>query len=108
MKTVAVFGGTFDPPTLAHQRIALHILDKQLADYVLVCPTYKNRDGKQTMFSFNDRLAMCYANFSWQDERIRVSDVEEKVYDIYEQGKGSTYNLINFLKENQGIPLLTL
>ncbi len=42
LKTVALFGGSFDPPHIGHESIVKEILKLKLVDEVVVMPTYLN------------------------------------------------------------------
>lgn len=57
MSEVAVFGGTFDPPTLAHEAIIKACLDRSDMDEVWVMPSGQRLD-KPGMMSNNERLEM--------------------------------------------------
>jgi nicotinate-nucleotide adenylyltransferase len=88
--TVAIFGGSFDPPTDSHVEIARRILSQGLADKVLVAPSFHHRQ-KANRASFTDRLAMC--SLAFRDTGAIVSDVEASASQI-EEGRGSSLNLV--------------
>jgi nicotinate-nucleotide adenylyltransferase len=78
MKEVAIFGGTFDPPTLAHEAIVRLCLDRSDIDEVWLLPSGKRQD-KPDMLDDPTRLAMLQAvqAGSFRDEpRLVVSDFE--------------------------------
>lgn len=56
MKKVGLFGGAFDPPTLAHLEVAKQVLRSGL-DEVWFCPCNESAYGKQ-MVNGSDRLRM--------------------------------------------------
>jgi nicotinate-nucleotide adenylyltransferase len=58
MKRIAVFGGAFNPPTIAHQLLANYVLAEHYVSEVWLMPCYKHRFGKR-MVDFNFRLEMC-------------------------------------------------
>ena len=47
MTRVALFGGSFNPPHVAHQLVALYILETQDVDELWFVPTYAHPFGKQ-------------------------------------------------------------
>jgi len=81
--TVAIFGGSFDPPHKGHQQIvekAIEILD---IDKLLVVPAYLNPFKISSLALASTRLAWCHTLFSKQD-KVQVEDYEIK------QGKSIT------------------
>lgn len=90
VKRVVVFGGAFNPVTLAHERIV-----QVLADYadweVLVVPCDSHPFGKQ-MAPFSARLKMCQKAFTGLGSNVIVSDVAKKV------GSNTTADLLDFLR----------
>jgi nicotinate-nucleotide adenylyltransferase len=42
METIALFGGSFDPPHIGHRAIVEHLLELDFIDKVVVMPTYLN------------------------------------------------------------------
>lgn len=78
MKEVAIFGGAFDPPTLAHEAIIQACLERDDIDEVWVLPSGKRTD-KPAMLGNDIRLCMLEAMVrgSFADEsRLRICDVE--------------------------------
>lgn len=51
--TIAVFGGSFDPPTLAHQLVIAELLNQKMAESVILVPC-GNREDK-ALVSGEDR-----------------------------------------------------
>jgi nicotinate-nucleotide adenylyltransferase len=74
---VAVFGGSFNPPHVAHVLAAVYVLSTQPVDEVLVVPVYRHPFAKD-LAPFADRLAMCRLAFEWIPHVI-VSAVEEEL-----------------------------
>lgn len=60
MKEIAVFGGTFNPPTLAHQEIIEACLQHPTFDEVWVMPSGERAD-KDITVEAEDRIAMLEA-----------------------------------------------
>lgn len=88
---VAIFGGAFNPVTLAHIKSAQLVLDASgWADECWMLPCYEHMDGK-ALVSAEQRLEML--RLSTQiDGRIKVSD-----YEIKNKLHGETYHLLNKL-----------
>jgi len=77
VESVALFGGSFDPPHIGHKSV----VEKALADLdikkVIVIPTFLNPFKTNSHFSTNQRLSMTremFENFS----NVRVDDFEIK------------------------------
>lgn len=60
---IAVYGGSFDPPHIAHVLVASWALAMGEVDRVLVLPALKHALGKSAGASFEQRLAMCELAF---------------------------------------------
>ena len=56
--TVALFGGSFNPPHAAHQLVALYVLETQPIDELWFVPTYEHLFGKP-LAPYEHRVAMC-------------------------------------------------
>jgi nicotinate-nucleotide adenylyltransferase len=74
---VFVFGGSFDPPHVAHVLAITYVISMHDADEVIVVPCYKHPLGKE-LSSFEDRFAMCERAMGWLPRTI-VSRVEENL-----------------------------
>ena len=57
-RTVALLGGSFNPPHLAHAMAALWVARTQRVDEVWLLPTWRHAFGKE-LAPFEDRVAMC-------------------------------------------------
>lgn len=75
---VGLFGGSFNPPHVAHQLVALFVLETQELDELWFAPTYTHAFGKD-LASFEDRVAMCELAAAPLGPRVRVSRIEEEV-----------------------------
>lgn len=60
---VAVFGGSFDPPHVAHVLVACYLMSVGACDQVLVVPVKAHAFDK-VLAPFPDRLALCEAAMS--------------------------------------------
>lgn len=80
-QTVAIFSGSFDPPTIAHATIIYACLNISEIDQIWVMPT-GSRDDKNIVASPEDRLTMLRImkekEFS-NSSRLLISDFELKL-----------------------------
>ena len=60
----AVFGGSFDPVHLGHVEMAHHMLDKKLADHLLIIPAWRSPHKYENSAPPGDRLAMVRLAFT--------------------------------------------
>lgn len=74
---VGVFGGSFNPPHLAHVLAAVVVLARFDVERLLVIPTYRHPFAK-ALAPYEDRVAMCELAFGWLP-RVEVSRVEEEL-----------------------------
>jgi len=89
---IAVYGGSFDPPTLGHMMVVSHLLLNDASiDKVYIVPCYQQR-GK-TLTSFGHRMEMCQRAFGVLP-RVEVTAVER-----FLGGESLTVRLIRALVE---------
>jgi nicotinate-nucleotide adenylyltransferase len=74
---VAIFGGSFNPPHLAHVLAVTAVLATEDVDRVVVVPTFKHPFAKP-LASYDDRVEMCQLALGWLP-RVDVSRVEEEL-----------------------------
>ncbi len=72
---VAIFGGSFNPPHVAHTLAVVLVLATEEIDKVLVVPAYQHPFGKP-LAPYDDRVAMCELAMGWIPG-AQVSRVEE-------------------------------
>jgi len=72
----AVFGGSFNPPHVAHQMVCLYVLETQRVDRVLWVPVNEHPFAKD-LAPFAHRYEMCCLAALPFGERALVSRVEE-------------------------------
>ena len=89
MTVVAVYGGSFDPPHVAHVLVACWARVSAGVDRVLVVPSYDHAFGKRSA-PYADRLAMCERAFA-RVEGCTVSRIEEEL------GEGRTLPVLQAL-----------
>jgi nicotinate-nucleotide adenylyltransferase len=92
-KTVALFGGSFNPPHLGHSAICRWLFDEMKVDGVWVIPCYIHPFEKK-LAPFEHRVVMCRLAFSKTLLPIRVLDVEEKL-----GGESRTLRTIQHLQQ---------
>jgi nicotinate-nucleotide adenylyltransferase len=75
---VALFGGSFNPPHVGHQLLALYVLETADVDELWFVPAFQHPFHK-ALEPFQDRRAMCERAIEALGRRARVSDVEERL-----------------------------
>ena len=88
---VVLFGGSFNPPHMAHLFGACYLSSIGTFDKVVIMPVYKNQFGKK-IAPYADRYEMCRMSMEWIP-KVSVSDVEREL------GSSLTANTIKHLKE---------
>lgn len=89
---VALFGGSFNPPHVAHQLAALYVLETQDVDELWFVPCFKHPFEKN-LESFEDRLRMCELTAAPLGARVKVSDVERRL-----DGESRTLRIVKALQ----------
>lgn len=90
---IGIFGGTFNPPHLAHLNIAEDFSRRLSFDKLIIMPTYQPPHKQaQSLADSEDRLRMCRLLFDM--ENTEISDME-----IQRQGKSYTYDTLCQLEE---------
>jgi nicotinate-nucleotide adenylyltransferase len=93
-ETIAVFGGSFNPPHLAHQMICLVVLETEAVDRVLMIPAVDHAFGKE-LAPYQDRLEMCRRAAALFGGLVEVSTLESE---LAEAERGRTYHLLHALR----------
>ena len=76
-QAIAVYGGSFDPPHLAHTLACVYVLSTQPVDLVLVVPAGQHPFDKH-LSPFEHRLRMC--ELAMRDlRRVAVSGIEREL-----------------------------
>jgi nicotinate-nucleotide adenylyltransferase len=91
---VAIFGGSFNPPHVAHQMAALYVLETAPVDELWLVPAVRHAFGK-TLAPFEDRLAMCRLAADALGPRVRVSAIERDL-----GGESRTLKTIRRLRQD--------
>ena len=99
-KKVALFGGSFNPPHVAHQLVALYVLETQQFDELWFVPVYTHVFGKD-LAPFEDRVAMCEIAIRPLGPRAHVCRAEEELAKAPGFAGSRTLDLIEHLiKQN--------
>jgi nicotinate-nucleotide adenylyltransferase len=95
MATVAIFGGSFNPPHVAHVLAVTWVLSTQDVDAVLVVPTFQHPFAK-ALAPYEDRLAMCELAMGWlaPPPRVVLSRVEQEL-----GGESRTWRTLEHLQQ---------
>lgn len=99
--TVAMFGGSFDPPHLGHRIIVEKALIELDIDLLIIMPAYQNPLKNRSIASHFDRLAMCKAVFG-EIDNIIISDYEIKQEIRY------TYESVKYFKNMYDLKYLII
>jgi nicotinate-nucleotide adenylyltransferase len=78
MTRVALFGGSFNPPHVAHQLVALYVLETQPVDELWFVPTFAHPFGKH-LIAYEHRIAMCELAAAPLGPRARASRAEAEL-----------------------------
>jgi nicotinate-nucleotide adenylyltransferase len=90
---VAIFGGSFNPPHVAHQLVALYVLETAPVDALWLVPAFQHAMGKP-LAPFEDRLRMTELAAAALGPRVRVSDVERVI-----GGESRTIRTLSHLRQ---------
>jgi len=91
MTTIALFGGSFNPPHIAHAMVCLYVLETTNVDRVVMVPALRHAFDKQ-LVDFEHRYQMCRIAASIFGDRVQVSRVEERM-----GGESRTFHTIERL-----------
>lgn len=75
---VALFGGSFNPPHVGHQLLALYVLETAEVDELWFVPCWKHPFDKE-LEDFAHRMRMTELAAAALGPRVRVSDFESKL-----------------------------
>jgi nicotinate-nucleotide adenylyltransferase len=89
---IAIFGGSFNPPTAAHMRLANHLVEHSIVDRVLMMPCYKSLYNKGLESGMHRINMICGAS---HHPRVKAFDweIKNKI-----DGPG-TYQIMTMLEE---------
>lgn len=75
---VGLFGGSFNPPHIAHALVALYVLETQPIDELWFVPVYAHPFGKD-LAAYDHRVAMCELLAAALGPRVQVSRAEQEL-----------------------------
>lgn len=75
---LGIFGGTFDPPHLAHTMAVLWALESGEIDRVIVIPVAQHAFGKRPAAPFEHRMELCRLAMAPLGSRVEVSPIESQ------------------------------
>jgi len=75
METIALFGGSFDPPHIGHKAIVEALLKKEYIDKIVVIPTFLNPFKSSSYASGNLRLKWLKTIFK-DFKNVEINDYE--------------------------------
>jgi len=79
MSTVAIYGGSFNPPHVGHAMVSAWLLWTRQVDEVWLVPVYAHAFADwhaKTLAPFADRVAWCHAMVADLDLPLRVDEIE--------------------------------
>ena len=79
--TIAIFGGSFDPPHMGHQQIVENAVKRLDIDQLFVVPAYLNPFKKSSLADAQTRLQWCHELFD---------DIQGVIVDDYEIKEGKS------------------
>ena len=78
---IGILGGTFNPPTWGHYKVAQAALDSRKVDYIEFLPCWKHAFNKKPV-DFSHRVEMCKLLIG-KNKHMDVSDLEGKLKTTY-------------------------
>jgi nicotinate-nucleotide adenylyltransferase len=89
---VGIFGGSFNPPHIAHVLALTVVFSRFDVEKILVIPTYRHPFAK-SLAPYDDRVAMCELAMGWLP-KVEISRVEEEL-----GGESRTLRTIEHLRD---------
>jgi nicotinate-nucleotide adenylyltransferase len=77
LSLLGIFGGSFDPPHVAHTILAAYVLSAYPLDRLLVIPTFRHVFAKP-LAPYDHRIRMCKLAMA-DIKRVEVSRIEEQI-----------------------------
>jgi nicotinate-nucleotide adenylyltransferase len=75
--SVALFGGSFNPPHVGHVLAVAYALSAEMVERVVVVPVFEHAFGKQ-LEAYEHRVEMARRAFAWLP-RVEVSTIESRL-----------------------------
>jgi len=99
---IAVFGGSFDPPHMGHQKIVELALSELPIEKLFVVPTYLNPFKSHFHLEPSERFELLEELFD-ENNKVEICD-----YEIKQKEKTPTFETISFLKASYNIEKIYL
>ena len=99
--SIGIFGGSFDPPHIAHLKLSLISIKKLRLKKIYWLVTKKNPFKKKSFFSLNDRISKC-KEITKQVKKITVLSLDKKLKSV------NTIDTILYLKKKNKKSVLFL
>lgn len=93
VKRIALYGGSFDPPHVAHVMTVAWLLSAAPVDEVWIVPVAKHFLAK-VVSKFDDRVLMCRLAFGLFGDRVQVRMDEQEL-----GGSGASIDLVGHLQK---------
>jgi nicotinate-nucleotide adenylyltransferase len=90
---IAIFGGSFDPPHVGHEKIALKALKKLDIDKLIVVPTYLNPFKSDSHLDADIRFSLIKRVFE-NEKKVKVSK-----YEVKKEQKVPSIETVRYLKK---------
>jgi nicotinate-nucleotide adenylyltransferase len=100
-ETVAVFGGSFDPPHVVHTLVAAYVLSAHRVDRLLIIPAFRHPFAKR-LAPYEQRVRMCELAMA-DIRRVEVSRLEQEI-----GGESLTVRTLQELKRRRSTANLRL
>ena len=91
MRTIALFGGSFDPPHLGHEAIVKVLNKLDFIDKIIVMPTFLNPFKSSSVASATQRLEWLKEIF------LPIKKVEVSSFEVEKNTKVSTLETVTYL-----------
>ncbi len=99
---IAVFGGSFDPPHIGHEKIVQLALTELPIDRLFVVPTFLNPFKENFHLEPSERFELLKDLFE-ENKKVEIYD-----YEIKQKKKTPTFETISFLKASYNIEKIYL
>ncbi len=99
---IALFGGSFDPPHIAHEKVVIKALESLKIDKLFIVPTYLNPFKQSFNLDPKKRYILLKKIFE-NYHKVEVLD-----YEILQKRKVSTYETVQYLKDNYNLSKIYL
>lgn len=96
MDSIALFGGSFDPPHIGHEAIVKALMKLDKIDKIIIMPTYLN-PFKTEFFAPADLRVKWLKQIFFDYKKVEISEFE-----VSQNRSVATIDTIRYLKKNHG------